>query len=204
MTAMGSGSSQPARKRISLAFLIGLLCFLVGYFAGREHIKYEIRQISRNLAQSALEGIGQAFSKSFGASKPSSLAADQERTKQREEREYLQYVKLENIKVGQGYGQFDVPGYSNTKPSVSATLRNIGDRTLRTVRVTVYFLDKDGHRIGEKSYSPVSGFSFDDDSPLKSGYVRDFGYLIGDDAPSTWANKVEVEITEVEFLDPTV
>lgn len=58
---------------IIAAVLIGLA---IGYFAGREHIKYEMR----SAFQSAAEGISESFSSAFngdGASRPSTeLRAD--------------------------------------------------------------------------------------------------------------------------------
>jgi hypothetical protein len=54
------------------------------------------------------------------------------------------------------------------------------------VTVRVYFLDGSGRRIGEKEFSPVlvTEFSFDDNTPLRPGYRKDFGYNVEDDAPS--------------------
>jgi hypothetical protein len=57
-------------------------------------------------------------------------------------------VKLEDVEVGKGYGQFDVAGYDKKKPTVQGKVRNTGTEILDTVRLTVYFLDASGTRIG--------------------------------------------------------
>ena len=110
-------------------------------------------------------------------------------------------IKLEDVEVGEGYGQFDMPEYSPKKPTVQGKIRNTGNQILDTVQITVYFLNSAGTRIGEKSYSPISAYSImGDKTPLKPNYVRDWGYVV-EDAPSGWAKKVEVVITDITFLE---
>ncbi|MEQ1843959.1 MAG: hypothetical protein ABL983_00095 [Nitrospira sp.] len=82
---------------------------------------------------------------------------------------------------------------------VFGEVKNIGDRTVSTVEITIYCLDHNGRPIFEKSYHPVyvSTLSFgDSNAPLKPGYSRTFGVKI-DDAPSEWNGKVDVKVTEV-------
>jgi len=84
---------------------------------------------------------------------------------------------------------------------VFGTIRNHGDSTLTRVEITAYFLGADGKAIGEKQFSPVlvTQFSFSDKGPLKPGYIRDFGYVVRDDAPSGWGRKARAEITSIRF-----
>ena len=59
-----------------------------------------------------------------------------------------------------------------------------------------------GNRISEETYLPVYTDSFRGDStPLKPNYIKDFGYIVSDDAPSEWAGKVEVVISDIDFTD---
>jgi len=110
-------------------------------------------------------------------------------------------VKLEAVEVSEGYGQFDVPGYSPKKPTVQGKIRNTGNQILDTVQITVYFLNSAGTRIGEKSYYPISTYSImGDQTPLKPNYVRDWGYVV-EDAPSGWAKKVEVVVSDITFSE---
>lgn len=116
------------------------------------------------------------------------------------------YLKLEDVEVGTGYGQFDVPGYGQKKPTVSGKIRNIGDKTLETVGITVYFLDSSGKRIGEESYYPINSNSIfgellTESEPLKPNYVREWGYVVDTDAPPGWSRKVEIIITDISFSE---
>jgi hypothetical protein len=86
---------------------------------------------------------------------------------------------------------------------VFGEIKNRGDRTLSKVEITIYYLDKNGNPIFEKSYDPilVSRFSFgDSNAPLKPGYSRKFGYRV-DDAPSEGDGKVEVKVTTIAFAN---
>lgn len=86
------------------------------------------------------------------------------------------------------------------EPGVWGELKNNGDKTLDKVEITIYFLDKEGNPISEKTYSPINAsgqdFGMSDTSALKPKYSRKFGYK-ADDAPSDWSKKVRVEITKV-------
>jgi len=106
-------------------------------------------------------------------------------------------LSLEGVRVaaGERFGQ--------TVDGVFGTISNNGTESLRKVTVRIYFLDKAGRRIGEKDFSPVlvTEFSIGDNTPLRSGYRKDFGYSVEDDAPSGWAKKIEAEIVDIEFLE---
>lgn len=106
-------------------------------------------------------------------------------------------LALEKVKVAPGvrFGQ-KVEG-------VFGTIVNKGKKSLSQVTVRVYFLDRAGQRIGEKDYMPVlvSEFSFGDNTPLRPGYRRDFGYDVEDAAPSGWSKRIEAEIVDIKFLD---
>lgn len=120
----------------------------------------------------------------------------------KEKQEYIKNVTLKNFKVSEGQRY----SFSDPEQAIFGTIVNKGNRTLREVEITVYFLDKDGVVIGEKNYYPVlvTKFSFgDDNKPLNPNYVKDFGYSVKDYAPSAWAGKVKGEITDIEFDDST-
>ena len=107
-------------------------------------------------------------------------------------------LSLENLRVADG------EKFGQRVDGVFGTIVNNGTKTLRKVTIRVYFLDNDGTRIGEKDFSPVLAgglFSFVDDSPLRPGYRKDFGFNVEDDAPSGWARRVKGEIAEVEFSE---
>jgi len=109
-----------------------------------------------------------------------------------EKQAYINKVRIINLKatetIPEGLG-------------VSGIIRNLGNRTLNKVEITIYFLDKDGWPIFEETYSPVwvSEYSFGtSNKPLKPDYSRRFGYSI-DDVPSDWAKKIKAKITDIRF-----
>lgn len=109
------------------------------------------------------------------------------------------FIQLNNVRVGYGYGKYDVPGVSNAKRSVFGNIKNTGNKTIKILDITIYFLDKSKKRIGEKEAVVVNAYSLLDKSePLKPNYVRDFGVIIEDVAPANWNGKVEIEIKRID------
>ena len=110
----------------------------------------------------------------------------------REKQAYIDKVKITKLEVAKavlgGLGVF-------------GEIKNLGNRSLKEVEITVYFLNKIGKPIFEETYHPVlvSEYSFGDrNKPLKPNYTRKFGYST-DDVPSDWAKKVCAKITDIEF-----
>jgi len=118
-------------------------------------------------------------------------AMDKKATEYKERQMYFDKIEVRNVSVEQNHlGQLGVFG----------ELKNRGDRTLRAVAITVYYLDKEGDGIREKTYYPVliNGESYGDNQPMKPNYGKTFWYRI-EGAPSDWAKKVKVAVTDVEF-----
>jgi hypothetical protein len=109
-----------------------------------------------------------------------------------EKQAYIDKVKITKLEVAKAVlGELGVFG----------EIKNLGNRSLEEVEITIYFLDKDGKPIFEETHHPVlvSKYSFGDrNKPLKPNYTRKFGYGT-DDVPSDWAKKVRVKITDLEF-----
>lgn len=103
-------------------------------------------------------------------------------------------IEIENGRVSKAQN------FGDPVPGIFGTLVNHGHKDLSKVEVTVYFLDRDGMRIGEESYHPIWTDGFLATAPLRSGYREDFGYKVDETAPSRWAERVEFEITDIEFL----
>ena len=108
-----------------------------------------------------------------------------------EKRTYFDKIEVVGVRVGQEHGD---------RYGVFGELKNRGDRTLREVEITAYFLDKEGNVVHEETYRPVSATDnpFAENQSLKPNYARKFGYRV-DGAPSDWAKKVKVAVTDVEF-----
>ena len=191
-TSSGTPSTAPTGIRLGVLGWIGLvLCGLIllgglNFFLTEQH-----SPSGKNAA--ATRPTSSATSETAAQKQPHTTTPEQA---------YLPSVQLTNVQVTEGYGQFDVPGYSARKLAVKATLRNTGNRSLKRVEVTVYFLNSQGQHIAEKEYAPVSEINFSGDAgPLKPNYVKDFGYVVDDVAPSEWAKKIDMAVSKVEFSD---
>ncbi|HSS69154.1 MAG TPA: hypothetical protein VLQ46_00700 [Casimicrobiaceae bacterium] len=105
---------------------------------------------------------------------------------------YIANVSVKNVKVAKTVLD---------ENAVWGEIKNMGDRTLKTVEVTIYCLGQDGKPVFEKQSNPVyvteHGYG-ESNQPLKPGYSRQFGVKL-DDAPSDWAKKVDVKVTSLEF-----
>lgn len=108
----------------------------------------------------------------------------------KEKQAYVDKIEIRDVHIGKGLlGETGVFG----------EVKNQGDRVLKEVEFTIYCLDKDGKAVFEKKYHPVrvSGF-FSDNEPLKPNYSKPFGVKL-DDAPSDWAGRVQVKVSDLEF-----
>jgi len=91
-------------------------------------------------------------------------------------------------------------------PGVEFKLRNTGDRTLKKVKVTVYFKDASGTVIHEQDYSPVlvTEFSFSgDNKPLKPGYIWQLErgkFYKAEAVPNEWKEgSVSAKVADIQF-----
>ena len=115
-----------------------------------------------------------------------------------EKQVYIKKVALKEFKVSEGKKY----GFGKAIPGVFGTIVNNGNRTLREVEITVYFLNDKGSVISEEDFHPVlvSEYSYSGDNKLlKPNYVKDFGYSVEDYAPSSWSKKAKAKITNIEF-----
>ena len=115
-----------------------------------------------------------------------------------EKQAYIKNVALKDFKVSEGKKY----GFGKAVPGVFGTIVNNGNRALKKVEITVYFLNDKGSVIGEEDFHPVlvSEYSYGgDNKPLKPNYVKDFGYSVEDYAPSSWSKKAKAKITDIEF-----
>lgn len=109
---------------------------------------------------------------------------------------YLPRITVREVSVGDS---------TTGRVGVYGDVKNLGNRTLSKVKVTIYTLGREGTPVFEKSYHPVlviDGKYSDgrDNTPLKPGYSRSFGVRM-DDAPREWTRKVRIDVAAVEFAD---
>jgi hypothetical protein len=136
------------------------------------------------------------------AMEESSSARTAEKEKEsKEEQAYIEnHIELYDIeaKYHESYLDGKVPG-------VLFKIKNTGDRTLNKVEVVVHFKDASGSIIAEEDYFPVliSEYSFNDDKPLKPGYVWQMEknkFYSAKSVPSEWKEgAVDIQITEIRF-----
>lgn len=93
-------------------------------------------------------------------------------------------------------------------PAVRISLKNNGDKTLKEVKVIVYFQDKDGKTIFEDDFYPVLVSQYrtsGDNKPLKPGYIREMEsgkYFTIESALSEWKEgKAFAKIVDIEFAE---
>ena len=112
--------------------------------------------------------------------------------------EYMPKLELSKVAVDRkDYGTFGMA------TRVQGVLKNLGDRTVSDVLMAVYYLDKNGKRIGEDTFRPVLS-----DEPLKANYSKTFSTYMSkadspypNDPPAGWSGKAEVKVAEVGFAD---
>jgi hypothetical protein len=185
--------SVSSQKIVIIGVLIlGLIC---GYFLGREHIKYEMR----SAMEQALAGFGKGMRGIWGGDKDSkSMPAGKvvEAQKSKEATEYIQNSMIA-YDVSSRYQKDIVDG---KVAAVFGKLKNNGNRTLKRVEVTAYFLDGAGNVIFENSFPAVfTGSMMSHDSPLKPNYIKEFGFK-AKNCPTEWSEgKVKLAITDAEF-----
>lgn len=182
----------------TLIILLGLI-FIAYFFIMPNFAKQE--KVSKSLAKSSNVA---KQTETADVAKENEKTVTGEKSKIDIEKGYIsKYLVLKNIRIGEGYGQFDVPGYSKSKKGIFGTVKNIGDKNIGLLEIIVYFLDSNGQRVGEKSIMVISTQSiFEKTIPLKPNYSKDFGYILEEDAPSEWAGKIEVEISKIAFEEP--
>jgi hypothetical protein len=109
---------------------------------------------------------------------------------------YYEKIIIRNIKA------YESP---ITGTVVDGEVKNTGDKTLKKVELTIYFLDINGNAVSETKYNPVNfyeGVWVGDRTtePLKANYsTRLYAYDLS--PPSDWAGKVDIKITNIEFME---
>ena len=114
---------------------------------------------------------------------------------QEEKESYIKKVELKDFRKSKG------KSWGKEVDGIFGTIINNGNRSLKEVKVTVYFLDKSGVTISENNYYPVLVNKFSNNKLLKPNYIKDFGYSVEDDVPSSWGGEVIGEVTNIEFFD---
>jgi hypothetical protein len=113
---------------------------------------------------------------------------------------YMANLEIRSLTVGKGKKYL----FNSPNPGLFATLMNNGNRTLNEVQITVYFYNDKGAIVSEKKLYPVSVSKYRtgrDNDPLKPQTAKKVGYLVKEFAPSSWAGKVQMRVTDIIFKE---
>ena len=113
---------------------------------------------------------------------------------------YMANLQIRNLAVGKGKKFV----FGSPNPGLFATLMNKGNRTLKEVEITIYFYNKKGAIVSEKKLYPVSVSKYRpgrDNDPLGPQKAKKIGYLVKEFAPSSWAGKVQMRVTDIVFKE---
>ena len=188
-----------------VAVLVGVL---IGYFAGREHLKYEMR----SAFESAAAGLSESWSSAFsGDSDRESLSAEIDESNEQEAKDLEDAVKAayidEYVELYDLSAKYIDTFTDKHVPGVQFKLRNNGERSLDRVEVTVYFKDENGNIITEENFPSVSVNRYSSDNkPLRPGYIWQMGsgssYHTVEQVPSEWKEgSIEISITDIRFTE---
>jgi hypothetical protein len=115
---------------------------------------------------------------------------------------YLSQVQLYDLS-GKYYSTYR----HDRMPGVDFKLKNMGDRSLDEVEVTVYFEDVEGSVIHEDSFHPVlvTKYSIRDSKPLKPNYVWQMEkgkFYMSKAVPEEWKEgDLTAQITDIRFSE---
>ena len=121
-----------------------------------------------------------------------------------EKNEKLDYIRT-SLQLYDFTAQYRESVLDGKVPGVAFKLRNLGDKALSLVEVTVYFKDSNGIVIAEETYHPVlvSGFNLENSRPLKPSYIWQLErgqFYAAKKVPSEWKEGAAVAtITDIEF-----
>ena len=108
-------------------------------------------------------------------------------------------ISVKNIRIEEGYGSdtgSDKPSSPGevSKKRVVLEIKNVGNKTIaqyQDINAKMYFLDKDGNRIGEKEFVVLMWGMY----PLRPNYSFNYKNVIQpSEELSMWSGKVEVEL----------
>lgn len=91
------------------------------------------------------------------------------------------------------------PNSTAIKKYVYGTIKNTGMRLVVKLKVTVYYLNKDGKCIAEGSMWPILGNKAKHDS-LKQGASKDFKLEVMN-ISTEWSRRIKAKVSDIEFLE---
>jgi predicted nucleic acid-binding Zn ribbon protein len=188
-----------AQKRVTGGIAMMLLTVIMppivffGLIAVRG--KKALESASKSLAQASTGIENSVAIKPPNSPEPANPLVDAKREKQ----EYIQLIDLYDFQARHYESVLE-----GKVPGVEFKLRNRGNRSLKTVKVTVYFQDANGNTISDQSYYPVNTSSWmEPGKALKPNYVWQIErgkFYTAKNVPDEWMEgKATAKITDIEF-----
>ena len=186
-----------AQKRVAGGIIMLLLTVVVPPTLFAVRGSEAVDEMTKSLDEASAEIDKSLGTSATPASAPSQLEASEERAR----REYIRLVDLYDFQAK--YYESVLEG---RVPGVDFKLRNHGNRTLKTVEVTVYFRDRNGNVISEENYFPVNTSSWMEPSkPLKPNYIWQMErgrFYSAKEVPDEWQEgNALARVTDLEFED---
>jgi hypothetical protein len=114
--------------------------------------------------------------------------------------QYLAKIDLSGVEGGMRKGGLTC--FDHECAAVWGRFKNTGDRTVSKVVITAYFPNSTGQIIFEKRHiALLAGGRMSEDSPLRPGYIKEFGYVVGDCPTECVPENVRVSVTDLSFVD---
>jgi len=177
-------------RKYAVPIAVGAVCLVVGYFFGREHIKYEIRS-----------AITDAFTGALGGT--SSLAEDNKKKRgpTPEALAYAGSIEIYDLAASRtSSSNWSAP----RKPRIDGKIKNNGNRTLKSLSIRFYFHDDKGNTVFESTdteYFGIEGLMGSDKPLLRPGYIAELFHLCENCPSEAVAKPSKIEIVDVEFAD---
>lgn len=157
-----------------LFYLFSIFIFLIlGFLLGKEAAYYEIKKDGGAL----IENLNTQIKKIFLGEQQIS----------QEEISYKKFVIIGNFSI-------------DSEGKLITTIKNIGNKSLKEVELTIIYKDKNGYSISEEKIKPVNEYNFIlNIGPLKPNFVKDIEYTLTQ-APREWSGNINLEVSKVYFV----
>ena len=173
------------KKLIIVAVIFSVVGFISGYF----YKGYEIR---KNFL---------GFANNFETSNKDVVDSQSQKTNvtnKEEIEEYIDNINI-NVEIKEYDSYIDSQNRFNDKArSLYGSIKNKGDKNIKSAELLVKFLDDAGNPIYENDYNPLYNSDKLESVILKPNYSNEFSFNT-DGVPSEWSGQIEYRISDLSF-----
>ncbi|NKQ18434.1 hypothetical protein [Brevibacillus laterosporus] len=113
--------------------------------------------------------------------------------------EYAKFLEIQNLKANWE------TKYDNSKePGFSYDIKNIGEKSVKSLEITFYFLDAEGKPVGEKTMNPFKtiGNKMEELKPNYTWKTSSGTYWSAENISDDWKEgSVEAKITKIQLTE---